>query len=518
MASVDRPDTDHAIRFLHGGSVCEISDCDPTATVLDYLRLDAGLTGTKEGCAEGDCGACTVVVGELHGERLAYRALNACILLLPSLHGKQLITVEDLRDRDRDRQLHPAQQLMVDYHGAQCGFCTPGIVMSLFALTKQTQDTAPLDQRINDALAGNLCRCTGYAPIRRAAEVLLQQDRSDQFDAQTASTVDRLQQIQPRRTLHVSRDDRHYFVPTDLQALCTLLNEYPEACMVAGATDIGLWITKDQQILPTVIYLGNVAELKQIKLDRTAGYLEIGAAVTYSDAMEPLCRWYPDFKPLLRRLGAAQVRNAGTIGGNIANGSPIGDMPPGLIAIGAELVLSNTGGSRRIALEDFFIDYGKQDLRPGECVEKILIPLPSDERQFRTYKLSKRLDQDISAVCAAYGMELSRDGRVDAIRIAYGGMAATPKRAHACEQALIGRTWDQAAVDAAQQALAEDYQPISDWRASADYRLLGAQNLLQRFYLETSGGEHEVRLSHRPLPVAEGQINENRVNEDRTNE
>jgi xanthine dehydrogenase large subunit len=479
--------TGGSVRFVLGGQVVEVSGFDPQLTVLEWLRTEAGRPGSKEGCAEGDCGACTVVLGELHDGGIRYRAVNACIQLLATLDGLQLITVEDLESADGS--LHPVQQAMVDQHGSQCGFCTPGFVMSLFSMYHQPEARAgnAMERwRIDEQLAGNLCRCTGYAPIVRAASLALEDPRDDRFSDAEAETSAMLEQIRRSDCLELSFGNRRYFAPKSTGQLCRLLDAHPEAVMVAGATDIGLWITKQQKVMETLIYLGRVTGLQALRIDEEAGWLEIGAGVTYSDALESLAGLYPDFRPLLSRLGAVQVRNAGTIGGNIANGSPIGDMPPPLIALGARLVLRGTQGARSIDLEDFFIDYGKQDLGPGEFVEKILLPLPAPNQWFRVYKLSKRIEQDISAVCAAFSLQIEGD-RVSAVRIAYGGMAGVPKRARACEAALHGKRWSKDAVRQAGEALSGDFTPIGDWRASAGYRMLSAQNLLQRFYLETRG-------------------------------
>ncbi len=481
------------IRFLLNDKAEQVSACDPTLTVLDYLRERKSLIGTKEGCAEGDCGACSVVTAELHDGNLRYRTVNSCIQLLATLDGKQLITVEDLQSGTGE--LHPVQQAMVDFHGSQCGFCTPGFVMSLFGMYHEQPDQAPDRHAINVALAGNLCRCTGYAPIIRAAQHSLTAGRYDKFNENESRTIEALKALSHDDMLAFECGGRGYFSPRSGEDLCQLLEQHPDACMVAGATDVGLWITKQLQVLPAVIYLGNVAELLEMRRDDAAGVLEIGAAVTYTDAIQSVCELYPGFHEVMLRLGGLQVRNAGTLGGNIANGSPIGDSPPGLMACDAQLVLRSSFGSREIALEDFFIDYGKQDLRQGEFVEKILLPLPDPDMQFRSYKLSKRFDKDISAVCGAYSLKLDGE-RVSELRIAYGGMATTPKRASACEQCLVGGNWDQDALERGKQALAKDFQPISDMRASAAYRLTSAQNLLQRFFLETSGADYPLRLSN----------------------
>jgi len=484
------------VRFILAGQVEEVHNCAPTRTVLEFLREEKGLTGTKEGCAEGDCGACTVVIGELHENRVRYRAVNSCIQFLATLDGKQLVTVEDLSptDNQADTELHAVQQAMVDQHGSQCGFCTPGFVMSLFALYHDQSADAVTRSDVDLALAGNLCRCTGYAPIVRAAEQALTAECNDRFAADERRIIELLKTIQPDGVLEISSANGQFYTPHSIDDLCRLLKTHPDATLVAGATDVGLWVTKQQRSLEKVIYLGAVEELKEIKND--GGDLSIGAAVPYTDATQSITSRYPAFLPLIERIGGTQVRNAGTIGGNIANGSPIGDMPPGLIAIGAKLLLRNLDGQRCIDLEDFFISYGKQDLESGEFVERILLPEPGNNQVFATYKISKRFEQDISAVCAAFSIQLCDDVIADA-RVCYGGMAETPKRAMACEQVLNGSSWCQDTIDKAKQALLDDFKPISDMRASAGYRHQVSQNLLQRFFLEHTETAYPVRLGSR---------------------
>lgn len=482
------------IRFLLGHEPQEVSGCDPQTTVLDWLRGSAGRKGSKEGCAEGDCGACTVTLVELREGKLRYRAVNSCIQLMPTLDGKQLITVEDLASADPVApQLHPVQQAMVDQHGSQCGFCTPGFVMSLFTLfhdPRAVADEAPLPlarKDIDEVLAGNLCRCTGYAPIARAAQqALAQAPEGDAFSAGEAATVRALQNLADGKMLAMEYSGRRFFAPRSLHALWQVLAQYPDACMVAGATDVGLWITKQLRRLNPLVYVGEVEELRRMQVGQDTGALHIGAAVRYSDALPFLVEHYPELDGMLKRLGAEQVRNAGTIGGNIANGSPIGDMPPALMALGATLVLSSSRGRREIPLQKFFIEYGKQDRRPGECVEAVRIPARPAGLKYAVYKLSKRNDQDISSVCAAFSLQLW-DGKVANPRLCFGGMAGIPKRASAAEKALMGADWNEAAVRAAQRALSQDFTPLTDWRASSEYRMQAAQNLLWRFFLETQG-------------------------------
>jgi xanthine dehydrogenase small subunit len=452
------------IRFLLDDDVIEVDDSDPTRTVLDFLRYTLRRTGTKEGCAEGDCGACTIVLGELDGEKVEWRAVNACILFLPMLDGKALRTVESL---SRGGALHPVQQAMADGHGSQCGFCTPGFVMSLYARSIGAIGTAGTP--VKDVIAGNLCRCTGYGPILDAGEANPPQPTDD------SETVALLRTIAPARA------GRGWFAPLSSDELAALLIDHPEARIVAGATDVGLWVTKGLRDLGTVIFIGDIADLKRI--EESPDGLTIGAGARYSEVKDALARLHPDLGELIRRIGGLQVRNAGTIGGNIANGSPIGDMPPALIALGAELVLRKGGERRSMPLEHFFLSYGKQDRRAGEFVESVRIPRPGADTRIRIVKLSKRFDSDISALCGAFVLRLE-DGRVAEARIAFGGMAGIPARAPACETALTGKPWSAAAVEAAALALAQDYRPLSDMRGSAEYRLAAAANLVRGLRLE----------------------------------
>ncbi|MGE8464871.1 MAG: xanthine dehydrogenase small subunit [Pseudomonas putida] len=480
------------IQFLVNQELRNEHALDPNMTVLQYLREHLGKPGTKEGCASGDCGACTVVVGELTqddqgNDTLRYRSLNSCLTFVSSLHGKQLISVEGLKHQG---ELHSVQKAMADCHGSQCGFCTPGFVMSLFALQKNSQG-ADVHQA-QEALAGNLCRCTGYRPILDAAEQSCRQPCRDQFDAQQAQTISRLKAIAPTQTGELNSGDKRCLVPLTVADLADLYSSHPEARLLAGGTDLALEVTQFHKTLPVMIYVGHVAELKRI--DTTARHLEIGAATPLTDCYEALNAEYPDFGDLLHRFASLQIRNQGTLGGNIGNASPIGDSPPLLIALDAQVVLRQGERQRTLALEDYFIDYRITARQDSEFIEKIIVPRASNDWAFRAYKVSKRLDDDISAVCAAFNLSID-NGVVSGVRIAFGGMAAIPKRARACEAALRGKPWNQANIERACQALAEDFTPLSDFRASKEYRLLTAQNLLRKYFIEQQTPYIETRVT-----------------------
>ena len=453
------------ITFVLDGDVVEVADVDPTRTVLQYLREDLCRTGTKEGCAEGDCGACTVVIAELDddGKSIGVRAINSCIQFLPTLDGKELITVESLRGADGT--LHPVQKAMVDCHGSQCGFCTPGIVMSLLALYK-TND-APGRSDIDDALAGNLCRCTGYRPIVDAAMQMYVEgsergSKSDWLtvakgkgDANLAvSRISRLKSLRRSNGLQIRHSGRQYYAPRTLSELADLVEQYPDAILLAGGTDVGLWVTKQYRSLDTIIYTGSVSGLQTVLASET--HIEIGSAATLSNVMPLLCEQFPTLEELFLRFASPPIRNAGTLGGNVANGSPIGDSMPALLVLDTTLVLRKGERQRELPLCEFYLDYQVTALEPGEFVARIRVPLSIVGAHLQSYKVSKRFDQDISAVCSAFHVTL--DGLVisDA-KIAYGGLAATPKRAGQCEAALIGQAFDASTLDSAMQALEMDF-------------------------------------------------------------
>ncbi len=499
-------ETSRPIRFFHRGQVVEVRDVHPTRSVLDWLREDAHCTGTKEGCNEGDCGACTVVVGELAPpgtpgsvRGLKLESVNACIRFLPTLDGKALFTVEDL-ERLAGGKLHPVQQAMVDCHGSQCGFCTPGFVMSMWACQERhgAAGTQPTRQQLADELSGNLCRCTGYRPILDAGQRMFELPPAALDTAPVIAALEQLAADGPlvfaSPSVHRAGETDRLYAPRTLAELAALRTGKPKATLLAGSTDIGLWVTKQHRDLGDIIWLGAVDELKRI--DRRDGMLRIGAGASLERAWQALVARAPQLTDVWLRFAALPLRHAGTMGGNVANGSPIGDSAPILLALDAELDLRRGERLRRVLLSEFYLDYMQNLLEPGEFVEAILVPLAAldpQRRAVRGYKISKRFDCDISAVCAGMAIELD-GGMVREVRLAFGGMAGTVKRAAHAEAALLGQPWNAASVAAAQAELARDFTPLTDMRASDSHRARVAANLLQRFWLETR--------PEQPLPAA----------------
>ena len=476
------------IRFVHRGHAIALEGVPPTRTLLDWLREDArpGCTGTKEGCNEGDCGACTVLVAERDDTApggVAIRNVNACLSFLPTLDGRAVITVEDLP------QPHPVQQALVECHGSQCGFCTPGFVMTMTALREAhaAAGTRPERPAIADALAGNLCRCTGYRPIVDAAERMFELPDAPIDRAALRAQLDALAADTPEMTLEDFAAQRL---------------ARPEARIVAGATDVALWVNKQFRDIGEPLWITRVPALRRIATDADST-LHIGAAASLEDAWAALAARWPALTEVWRRFASPPVRHAGTLGGNIANGSPIGDGAPVLIALDARIVLRRGPDTRTLALEDFYLDYMKNALAPGEFVERLVVPPSPEGTQLRAWKISKRFDSDISTVLMAAALRLDADGRIAAARLVFGGMAAITKRAAQTEAALRGRRWDEATLQAAQVALAQDFRPLSDLRASASYRLAVSANLLRRLWLETRPDD--------PLPASATQVREFRA-------
>ena len=495
------------IRFIHRGAVQEVTDLAPTTTVLSWLREHARACGTKEGCNEGDCGACTVAVAERQADgQVSLRNLNSCLLFLPALDGKALFTVEDLpgltapRDSAADG-LHPVQRALVDHHGSQCGFCTPGFVMSMWTTHENAlrQGHTPSRQEWADALAGNLCRCTGYRPILDAAQNL-----------QGPATLDwdalgrQLSQLAQDPALHYAASDealgtggtRAFHAPTSSDELAALLQQDPKRRLLGGATDIGLWVNKQHRDVGDLVATQSARDLRQVILD--ANRLRIGAAVNLEEAWSALGQEWPSLMDLWRRFASPPVRHAGTLAGNVANGSPIGDAPPILMALNAELVLRAGDQRRRVRLDEFYLGYQRNALQAGEFIEWIEVPRAGEGQVVKAWKVSKRYDSDISAVCAGFGLRFTpaarHEGRLNAVTMAFGGMAATVKRAKAAEEVLLSTGWSESGIEAACSALAQDFQPMSDLRASANFRLQAAQALVRRLWwsLQTDAPQVEV--------------------------
>ena len=474
---------ENTIKFLLNNELVKIENLDPNTTVLQYLREEQFKSGTKEGCASGDCGACTVVLAELDTEnagQLHYKSINSCITFVGNLHGKQLITVEDLKE---GAQLHHAQQTIVDNHGSQCGFCTPGFVMSSFALHKQ--NNTPNRAEVLEALAGNLCRCTGYRSIIDAAITSSESAAEDSFAKHYQATVAALSELEKLPTPALTGNGHNYIAPKNIDELATELTNEPKSTLVAGGTDLALSVTQNLATIDKLVYVGNVAELTTI--EETETEIIIGSALPYSKFIDTLHHYYPDLGEMIERIGSKQVRNTGTLGGNVGNASPIGDMPPALIALGATMTLHVQGQERTILVEDYFVDYKKTVLKPSEFIKSVQIPKPLAGQTLKLYKISKRIDDDISAVLAAFFIEQKdeQDGqKITNVRLAFGGMAAIPKRAPAVEAVLLGNGLSKELVAQAKAALATDFQPMSDVRASDKYRMTVAQNLIEKCYLE----------------------------------
>jgi xanthine dehydrogenase small subunit len=460
------------IKFMLNGQWVSESELDPSLSILRYLRTKKGLAGTKEGCASGDCGACTVLLGDSDGEIANYKAVNSCITLLGDVHGKHIVSVDGL---NQDGTAHPVQTAMVDKHGSQCGFCTPGIVMSLAGL-REKQTSCSREDAL-EALSGNLCRCTGYRPIVDAAlESFQLADNNNPVNQTAAWPVPELD-----RCAGLSDGQASYFAPQTEAELHSVLTDNPKATFIAGATDLALEMTQQYKEFDCLVSLSNVTELMQ--LTEQDDQLIIGGAATYSAVMPWLDTWYPQVVALFDRIGSLQIRNRGTIGGNVANASPIGDTPPVLLALDASVELASATTQRKVALKDFFLGYKQTVLEDGEYIRNVIIPKPEDNTYVKLYKVSKRYEDDISAVMAAFFFKIEQ-GLISEVRLAFGGMAATPKFAESAQALLLGKQMNDEVLTQAMRAISDDFAPMTDVRATDKYRIKVAQNLLQKAFIE----------------------------------
>ena len=467
--------TSSNIEFVYQNRIFEIKNPDSNETLLNYIRTKLKKTGTKEGCAEGGCGACTVVLGELKNNKITYKAINSCITFLATLQGKQLILVEDLISKEGF--LHPVQKAMVDYHGSQCGFCTPGFIMSLFSLFKNNSKFK--NEEIKDSIAGNLCRCTGYQPIIKAARSLKNKKKIDHFSSNKKITINLLKKISDK-SIVIYNKEKKYFAPRYVSELKKLLKKNDNVNFLSGGTDLSLIVTKERKDINSIIYMNSIRELNYIKNNKK--YIEIGASTPLIELESYIKKYYPDFTKILKRYGSPQIRNVATVAGNIATASPIGDCLPLLLSLNSKVVLQDFKKTKILFLDDFFISYRKTKMKKGQFIHSIRIPL-FKYNTFKAYKVSKRFDDDISSVCAAFNLEII-ENKVRSARIAYGGMAATPKRAIYCEKILSNSLVTDETIHKAKKALEKDFNPISDMRASRLYRMEVAKNLLEKFCTE----------------------------------
>ncbi|HIO66872.1 MAG TPA: xanthine dehydrogenase small subunit [Flavobacteriales bacterium] len=474
--------TNNQITFVLNDELVNLNFSDqfgetPITTVLNYLRRRPGYAGSKEGCAEGDCGACTVVIGSLSDGQISYTAIDACLVFLPMLHGKQLLTVEHLGNSSH---LHPVQSAMVETDGSQCGYCTPGFVMSLLALYKNYN--YPSREVINDALTGNLCRCTGYRSIAEAAAISCANDGQDQFTARESDTAKLLASIDSS-SIYIDTKKHVYFRPESLAETLDIKKEYPNILVINGATDIALRVTKLKEHLPEILDLGNVAELKEVK--ESEGAIHIGAGVVLEHMKTLVQDQFPALYDMLAVFGSKQIRELATLGGNIGSASPIGDIPPVLMAYNALIVLVGSDGERVIPMREFITGYRKTQQANDEIIKSVTLPLAEDNCKVQSYKISKRKDLDISTVSGGFSVTLGQDGQVTDVCLAYGGMADQIKRAAKTEAALIGKPWNRDSIEAATNLIDEDFKPISDARAEAEGRTVMARNLLMKFWSDT---------------------------------
>ena len=463
------------IKFVHDDQIVEVKNPDPNETLLNYIRTNLKKTGTKEGCAEGGCGACTVVLGELKNNEINYKAINSCITFLPTLQGKQLILIEDLTSKDGS--LHPVQEAMVNCHGSQCGFCTPGFVMALFSMFKKHSKFN--EDVIKDSIAGNLCRCTGYQSIIKAAKSLKHKNKADHFSKNEKKIINLLKK-NSNKSIKIYQNDKKYFAPRYVLELKKILKKNINADFLSGGTDLSLGVTKERKDINSIIYMNSIKELNYIKNNNE--YIDVGASTPLIDLEIYIKKYYPDFTKILKRYGSLQIRNVGTVAGNIATASPIGDCLPLLLSLNAKVVLQDLKKTKVLSLDSFFINYRKTKLKKGQFIHSIRIPLFKNNI-FKAYKVSKRFDDDISSICAAFNLEIVKN-KIKSVRIAYGGMAEIPKRAVFSEKILLNSLFTEETIHKAKEALEKDFKPISDMRASGLYRMKVAKNLLEKCCVE----------------------------------
>ena len=463
------------IKFVWENKIFTIKNLDPNETILNYVRLNLKKTGTKEGCAEGGCGACTIVLGEIENNKIIYKAINSCISFLPSLEGKQLILVEDLIADNGS--LHVVQDAMIKHHGSQCGFCTPGFVMSLFAMYKNFNSYNK--EKIQDSISGNLCRCTGYRPIVDAAKSLNSSKKIDKFYKNRKKNLKLLKKIN-LKNIALINGNKKYFSPKNIKELKKIINYNPNATFLSGGTDLSLKVTKERKEINNIISLNSIKELKFIK--EKNGNIQVGAGIPLIKFEQYIKKYYPDFNSILKRYGSVQIRNVGTIAGNIATASPIGDTLPLLLSLDAKVVLQKNSKKTVLPLNKFFISYRKTKLKKGQFIHSIIIPIYK-KNIFKAYKISKRIDDDISSVCASFNLEVINK-KIKNIKIAYGGMAEIPKRAINCEKTLINSNLSEENFNKAKKYLEKDFAPIDDMRASKNYRMEVAKNLLMKCFIE----------------------------------
>ncbi|MDC0152920.1 xanthine dehydrogenase small subunit [Candidatus Pelagibacter sp.] len=467
--------TSNTLKFVWENKIHSISNIDPNETILNYVRLNLKKTGTKEGCAEGGCGACTVVLGDLKNNKIVYQAINSCIAFVPSLEGKQLILIEDLVSKNG--ALHSVQEAMINYHGSQCGFCTPGFVMSLFAMYKNFSSYNK--ENIQDSISGNLCRCTGYRPIVDAAKSLNNVNRLDQFDKNKKKIISLLKKINSENLIIQNRNKK-YFSPKNINELKKTIKDNPNSIFLSGGTDLSLNVTKGRKDINNIISLNLIKELKFIK--ERNGNIEVGAAISLTEFELFIKKYYSDFNAILKRYGSVQIRNVGTIAGNIATASPIGDTLPLLLSLDAKVVLQKISKKTILPLKNFFVSYRKTKLKKGQFIHSIIIPI-FKKNIFKAYKISKRIDDDISSVCASFNLEINNK-KIKNIKIAYGGMSPIPKRAINCEKTLTNSNLSEDSFEKAKKDLEKDFSPINDTRATKDYRMEVAKNLLMKCFIE----------------------------------